>query len=65
MASWWSPVAYEIAKNRSLSLDVFLVRKLGTADHEELSMTASIRECGYIFPQASDEEVIELLGLMN
>jgi predicted phosphoribosyltransferase len=34
------PVAYEIAKTISAPLDVFIVRKLGVPDHEELAMGA-------------------------
>jgi len=34
------PVAYEIANMLSLSLDVFIVRKLGVPGHEELAMGA-------------------------
>jgi putative phosphoribosyl transferase len=34
------PVAYEIAKELHLVLDVFLVRKLGVPGHEELAMGA-------------------------
>lgn len=34
------PVAYEVALNLNLPLDVFLVRKLGVPGHEELAMGA-------------------------
>jgi putative phosphoribosyl transferase len=34
------PVAYEIARNLELPLDVFIVRKLGVPGHEELAMGA-------------------------
>ncbi len=34
------PVAYELAKILSLPMDVFIVRKLGVPDHEELAMGA-------------------------
>lgn len=34
------PVAFEVAKSRHAPLDVFLVRKLGVPDHEELAMGA-------------------------
>jgi putative phosphoribosyl transferase len=34
------PVAYEVAKELNLPLDIFLVRKLGVPGHEELAMGA-------------------------
>jgi putative phosphoribosyl transferase len=34
------PVAYEIAKTLSVPLDIFVVRKLGVPNHEELAMGA-------------------------
>ncbi len=34
------PVAYEIAKTLSIPFDVFIVRKLGVPDHQELAMGA-------------------------
>ncbi|KTD23478.1 phosphoribosyltransferase [Legionella lansingensis] len=34
------PVGYEVAKALSVPLDVFIVRKLGVPDHEELAMGA-------------------------
>jgi predicted phosphoribosyltransferase len=34
------PVAYEVAKALNVPLDVFLVRKLGVPEHEELAMGA-------------------------
>ncbi|HEX2241616.1 MAG TPA: phosphoribosyltransferase [Actinomycetota bacterium] len=34
------PVAYEVARELGIPLDVFLVRKLGTPGHEELAMGA-------------------------
>lgn len=34
------PVAYEVAKTLNLSLDIFLVRKLGVPFHQELAMGA-------------------------
>jgi predicted phosphoribosyltransferase len=34
------PVAYEVARRLDAPLDVFLVRKLGVPDHEELAMGA-------------------------
>jgi putative phosphoribosyl transferase len=34
------PVAYEVAKALSIPLDIFIVRKLGTPNHEELAMGA-------------------------
>lgn len=34
------PVAYEIARQLSLPLDIFIVRKLGVPGHEELAMGA-------------------------
>lgn len=34
------PVAYEVAKQLNVKLDIFLVRKLGVPSHEELAMGA-------------------------
>lgn len=34
------PVAYEVAKQLNVNLDIFLVRKLGVPGHEELAMGA-------------------------
>ncbi len=34
------PVAYEVAKQLNVKLDIFLVRKLGVPGHEELAMGA-------------------------
>jgi len=34
------PVAYEVARELNLPLDIFIVRKLGTPGHEELAMGA-------------------------
>ena len=42
------PVAYEIARNFSLPLDILIVRKLGVPGHEELAMGA-IASGGAVF----------------
>src|SRR3990167_9588620 len=43
------PVAYEIAKQLHLPLDVFIVRKLGVPGHEELAMGAMAANGKIIF----------------
>ncbi|HSW93280.1 MAG TPA: phosphoribosyltransferase [Gammaproteobacteria bacterium] len=51
------PVAYEIAKALSVPLDVFVVRKLGVPEHEELAMGAIATGGTVVF---NDEIVREL-----
>lgn len=53
------PVAFEIAKALRLPLDVFLVRKLGTPDNEELAMGAIASDHTAIF----NDDIIESLGI--
>ena len=53
------PVAYEIARALGASLDVFLVRKLGTPGHPELAMGA-IASGGI---RVLNDEVVRALGI--
>ncbi len=53
------PVAYEIAVALSLTLDVFIVRKLGVPEHEELAMGATA-SCGIV---VLNEEIVETLHI--
>ncbi len=53
------PVAYEIATALSIPLDVFIVRKLGVPEHEELAMGA-IASGGTVFV---NESIIRELSL--
>lgn len=53
------PVAFEVARALALSLDVFLVRKLGLPGHEELAMGA-IASGGV---RVLNREVIDALGI--
>jgi predicted phosphoribosyltransferase len=53
------PVAYEIARVLGATLDVFLVRKLGTPGHPELAMGA-IASGGI---RVLNQEVVEALGI--
>ena len=53
------PVAYEIAKSLAVSLDVFIVRKLGVPWHEELAMGAIASGGTVIF----NEDIIQMLNV--
>jgi predicted phosphoribosyltransferase len=53
------PVAYEVANELGAPLDVFLVRKLGVPEHEELAMGA-IASGGVL---VLDESVLRWLGI--
>src|SRR3990167_2494603 len=53
------PVAYEIAKALAVSLDVFIVRKLGVPWHEELAMGAIASGGTVIF----NEDIIQMLNV--
>ncbi len=53
------PVAYEVAKELNVPLDVFLVRKLGVPGHEELAMGA-IASGGV---RVLNEDIINYLGI--
>jgi predicted phosphoribosyltransferase len=55
------PVAFEVAQALNAPLDVFLVRKLGLPEHEELAMGA-IASGGVI---VRNREVIQQLGIPN
>src|SRR5438128_263029 len=55
------PVAFEVARALSVSLDVFLVRKLGVPGQEELAMGA-IASGGV---QVLDDEVVNYLGISS
>lgn len=51
------PVAYEVAKQLKVPLDVFIVRKLGVPGHEELAMGALATGEAIVF----NEEIVESL----
>jgi putative phosphoribosyl transferase len=53
------PVAYEVAKELNLPLDVFLVRKLGIPGHEETAMGAIALNNILVL----DKELIDNLGI--
>ena len=53
------PVAYEIAVALSLTLDVFIVRKLGVPGHEELAMGAIASGGVSVF----NEEIVQALHI--
>lgn len=53
------PVAYEIAKNLNVPLDVFIVRKLGVPGHEELAMGAIAMDGTIVF----NEEIVQYLNI--
>jgi predicted phosphoribosyltransferase len=53
------PVAYEVARQLNLPLDVFLVRKLGVPGHEELAMGAVASGGTRIL----NREIIDNLGI--
>jgi len=53
------PVAYEIAKQLNLPLDVFLVRKIGMPGHKEYAIGAYTLETGAVL----DENVIKAYGI--
>ena len=53
------PVAYEIAKSLAVSLDVFIVRKLGVPWHEELAMGAIASGGTVVF----NEDIIQTLNV--
>src|SRR5713226_6750456 len=53
------PVGFEVAKALGVPLDVFLVRKLGVPEHEELAMGA-IASGGV---RVLNDEVVEGLGI--
>jgi putative phosphoribosyl transferase len=53
------PVAYEIARSLSVPLDVFIVRKLGVPDHEELAMGAIASGGAVVF----NEDILEQLRI--
>ena len=53
------PVAYEVAKELKVPLDVFLVRKLGVPGHEELAMGA-IASGGV---RVINEDLVNYLGI--
>lgn len=55
------PVAYEIARALGLSLDVFIVRKLGVPGYEELAMGA-IASGGV---RVLNEDVVQRLGVSD
>jgi putative phosphoribosyl transferase len=55
------PVGYEIARELSLSLDIFIVRKLGVPRYEELAMGA-IASGG---AQVLNNEVVHRLGISD
>lgn len=53
------PVAYSIAESLSVSLDVFIVRKLGVPGYKELAFGAVVMDGITIF----NEDVIQTLGI--
>src|SRR6266850_511103 len=53
------PVAYEVASELHLPLDIFLVRKLGVPGHEELAMGAIASDGTRVM----DEELVRSLGI--
>ncbi|MDR3491144.1 MAG: phosphoribosyltransferase [Gammaproteobacteria bacterium] len=53
------PVAYEIAKKLAIPLDVFIVRKLGVPEQEELAMGAIASGETVVF----NNEIIKLLNI--
>jgi putative phosphoribosyl transferase len=55
------PVAYEVAKELNVPLDVFLVRKLGVPGHEELAMGA-IASGGV---RILNQDIVDYLGIPN
>jgi putative phosphoribosyl transferase len=55
------PVAYEVAKELNVPLDVFLVRKLGVPGHEELAMGA-IASGGV---RVVNEDIVNYLKIPN
>jgi predicted phosphoribosyltransferase len=55
------PVAYEIATKLCLSLDVFIVRKLGVPGHEELAMGALASGGTVVF----NDEIINYLQIQK
>src|SRR5262245_5176049 len=55
------PVAYEVARELNLPLDVFVVRKLGVPGYQELAMGA-IASGGV---RVLNEEVVHRLGILE
>jgi len=55
------PVAFEVARELGLPLDIFIVRKLGVPGHEELAMGA-IASGG---TKVLNQNIIEQLGISN
>jgi predicted phosphoribosyltransferase len=53
------PVAYEVARELDVPLDVFIVRKLGVPGHEELAMGAIATGGALVL----DEDVVRQLGI--